>query len=71
MALKVRGTDLLVRPAQPSTGTELAGKVKTLPGSLSELRRSGVSNEWDAFVEGVKDGEFDDLLDELPPEDLQ
>lgn len=24
--------------------------------------------EWDAFVSGVKDGEFDDLLDELPPE---
>lgn len=22
--------------------------------------------EWDAFVEGVKDGEFDDLLEDLP-----
>lgn len=26
--------------------------------------------EWDAFVLGVKDGEFDDLLEEEPPEDL-
>jgi hypothetical protein len=26
--------------------------------------------EWDAFIGGVKDGEFDDLLDEEPPEDL-
>jgi uncharacterized protein DUF397 len=25
--------------------------------------------EWEAFIEGVKDGEFDDLLDEEPPED--
>jgi hypothetical protein len=25
--------------------------------------------EWDAFVLGVKDGEFDDLLDEETPED--
>ncbi|GAA3198136.1 DUF397 domain-containing protein [Actinocorallia longicatena] len=25
--------------------------------------------EWDAFVAGVKDGEFDDLLDDLPPDD--
>jgi hypothetical protein len=25
--------------------------------------------EWDAFVLGVKDGEFDDLLDEESPED--
>lgn len=24
--------------------------------------------EWDAFVAGVKDGEFDDLLEEEPPE---
>jgi Domain of unknown function (DUF397) len=24
--------------------------------------------EWDAFIGGVKDGEFDDLLDEEPPE---
>ncbi|MCP2339971.1 MULTISPECIES: DUF397 domain-containing protein [Actinomadura] len=23
--------------------------------------------EWDAFVAGVKDGEFDDLLEEEPP----
>lgn len=30
--------------------------------------------EWDAFVGGVKDGEFDDLLDDLPeypPEDAE
>ncbi|MGH3392563.1 MAG: DUF397 domain-containing protein [Actinomadura sp.] len=27
--------------------------------------------EWDAFIGGVKDGEFDDLLDEEPPEDLR
>jgi hypothetical protein len=26
--------------------------------------------EWEAFIGGVKDGEFDDLLDEEPPEDL-
>jgi hypothetical protein len=25
--------------------------------------------EWDAFIGGVKDGEFDDLLDEEPTED--
>jgi len=27
--------------------------------------------EWEAFVAGVKDGEFDDLLEDLPPEDGQ
>jgi hypothetical protein len=27
--------------------------------------------EWDAFIGGVKDGEFDDLLDEEPPADLR
>jgi hypothetical protein len=26
--------------------------------------------EWDAFVLGVKDGEFDDLLEDEPPEEL-
>lgn len=26
--------------------------------------------EWEAFVAGVKDGEFDDLLEEEPPADL-
>lgn len=26
--------------------------------------------EWDAFIAGVKDGEFDDLLDEEPPADV-
>jgi Domain of unknown function (DUF397) len=25
--------------------------------------------EWDAFIGGVKDGEFDDLLDEEPTQD--
>lgn len=25
--------------------------------------------EWDAFVAGVKDGEFDDLLEDLPEEE--
>ncbi|SEF86522.1 protein of unknown function [Thermomonospora echinospora] len=25
--------------------------------------------EWEAFVAGVKDGEFDDLLEDLPPQD--
>ena len=27
--------------------------------------------EWEAFIGGVKDGEFDDLLDEEPPADLR
>lgn len=26
--------------------------------------------EWDAFIGGVKDGEFDDLLEEEPAEDI-
>jgi hypothetical protein len=32
------------------------------------LRQRRTSNEWDAFIAGVKDGEFDDLLEDLPEE---